>query len=156
MAFKFTWPIFSKPFYDTASNLLTSALSKAPMPPIITDNIIVKEFNLGTAAPDLEMLEIGELGEDKFRGVFKLQYSGDAYIVLQTRVQVFPSPSPTAFFFVNTTRQILYIREAGLHPDSYPEGFWLPTPRLPFQCFYGCRSFSCQESSYLYSQSKRA
>ena len=62
------------------------------MPPIITDNIVVKEFNLGTTAPDLEMLEIGELGDDKFRGVFKLKYSGDAYIVLQTKVQVISLP----------------------------------------------------------------
>lgn len=88
MAFKFTWPTFSPSFYQTASNLLTSALSKAPTPPIITDNIVVKEFNLGTTAPELEMLEIGELGDDKFRGVFKLKYSGDAFIVLQTKVQV--------------------------------------------------------------------
>lgn len=88
MAFKFTWPTFSSSFYEKASHLLTSALSKAPTPPIITDNIVVKEFNLGSVAPDLEMLEIGELGEDKFRGVFKLKYSGDAYIVLQTKVQV--------------------------------------------------------------------
>ena len=56
---------------------------------------MVKEFNLGSVAPDLEMLEIGELGEDKFRGVFKLKYSGDAYIVLQTKVQVL-SPFPQA------------------------------------------------------------
>ena len=97
MAFKFTWPTFSASFYETASNLLTSALSKAPTPPIITDNIVVKEFNLGSVAPDLEMLEIGELGEDKFRGVFKLKYSGDAYIVLQTKVQVLHPSSP--FFF---------------------------------------------------------
>jgi distribution and morphology protein 34 len=88
MAFKFTWPTFSESFYQTASNLLTSALSKAPMPPIITEHIIVKEFNLGTTAPELEMLEIGELGDDKFRGVFKLNYSGDAFIVLRTKVQV--------------------------------------------------------------------
>jgi hypothetical protein len=88
MAFKFTWPTFSPSFYETASNLLTSALSKAPTPPIITDNIVVKEFNLGTTPPDLEILEIGELGDDRFRGVFKLKYSGDAFIVLQTKVQV--------------------------------------------------------------------
>jgi mitochondrial distribution and morphology protein 34 len=88
MAFKFTWPSFSPSFYDTAAGLLTAALSKAPTPPIITDNIVVKELNLGTTAPNLEILEIGELGDDRFRGVFKLQYSGDAYIVLQTKVQV--------------------------------------------------------------------
>jgi mitochondrial distribution and morphology protein 34 len=88
MAFKFTWPTFSESFYETAGQLLTSALSKTPTPPIITDNIVVKELNLGTTPPDLEMLEIGELGEDRFRGVFKLKYSGDAFIVLQTKVQV--------------------------------------------------------------------
>jgi distribution and morphology protein 34 len=88
MAFKFTWPTFSPSFYDTASSLLTRALAKAPIPPIITDAILVKELNFGTTAPELEMLEIGELGEDRFRGVFKLSYSGDAFIVLQTKVQV--------------------------------------------------------------------
>jgi len=88
MAFKFTWPAFSESFYETASDLLTSALSKAPTPPIITDSIVVKELNFGTTAPELEMLEIGELGPDRFRGVFKLNYFGDAFIVLQTKVQV--------------------------------------------------------------------
>ena len=92
MAFKFTWPTFSNAFYETASDLLTSALSKAPTPPIITDSIVVKELNFGTTAPELEMLEIGELGADRFRGVFKLSYSGDAFIVLQTKVQVSRPP----------------------------------------------------------------
>jgi hypothetical protein len=36
------------------------------------------------------MLEIGELSMDKFRGIFKLTYNGDAYIVLQTKVQANP------------------------------------------------------------------
>jgi hypothetical protein len=36
------------------------------------------------------MLEIGDLALDKFRGIFKLTYSGDAYIVLQTNVQANP------------------------------------------------------------------
>lgn len=38
--------------------------------------------------PDLEILEIGDLSTDRFRGIFRLTYSGDAYIVLQTKVQV--------------------------------------------------------------------
>jgi hypothetical protein len=33
-------------------------------------------------------LEIGELANDKFRGIFKLTYAGDAYIEIQTKVQV--------------------------------------------------------------------
>ncbi|CAO3639152.1 unnamed protein product [Cunninghamella echinulata] len=45
---------------------------------------------MGTQAPELEILEIGELTTDKFRGIFKLTYAGDAYIVLQTKVQANP------------------------------------------------------------------
>lgn len=36
------------------------------------------------------MLEIGELTKDRFRGIFKLSYSEDAHVVLQTKVQVNP------------------------------------------------------------------
>jgi distribution and morphology protein 34 len=111
MAFKFTWPTFSPSFYETASSLLTSALSKAPMPPIITDNIVVKEFNLGTTPPELEMLEIGELGDDKFRGVFKLKYSGDAFIVLQTKVQVSSLSNQKYWLNANCNRLIPSIPE---------------------------------------------
>ena len=46
------------------------------------------EFNLGTVPPDLEILEIGDLAEDRFRGIFKMCYSGDAFLTLKTRVQV--------------------------------------------------------------------
>lgn len=38
--------------------------------------------------PELEILEIGDLSTDRFRGIFRLTYTGDAYIVLQTKVQV--------------------------------------------------------------------
>jgi hypothetical protein len=38
--------------------------------------------------PELEILDIGDLALDRFRGIFRLTYSGDAYIVLQTKVQV--------------------------------------------------------------------
>jgi len=146
MAFKFTWPTFSGPFYETASNLLTSALSKAPTPPIITDNIVVKEFNLGTAAPELEMLEIGELGEDKFRGVFKLKYSGDAYIVLQTKVQVNRSAFIRILSYTDIiSRRTHSTREAVLHHHLPREASSLPTRLSPSQCSYGYPNFSYQE-----------
>jgi len=48
----------------------------------------VTEFNLGSVPPDLEILEIGDLAEDRFRGIFKMCYSGDAFLTLKTRVQV--------------------------------------------------------------------
>lgn len=90
MAFNFNWsPLTADAdFYSRAQDLLTKALNKSPKPPIIVDDIIVDELNLGTVPPDLEILEIGDLAEDRFRGIFKMCYSGDAYLTLKTRVQV--------------------------------------------------------------------
>jgi distribution and morphology protein 34 len=90
MAFNFNWsPLTADAdFYQRARDLLTTALNKSPKPPIIVDDILVSEFNLGTVPPDLEILEIGDLAEDRFRGIFKMCYSGDAFLTLKTRVQV--------------------------------------------------------------------
>ena len=90
MAFNFNWsPLTADAdFYSRARDLLTKALNKAPKPPIIVDDILVSELNLGTVPPDLEILEIGDLAEDRFRGIFKMCYSGDAFLTLKTRVQV--------------------------------------------------------------------
>lgn len=90
MAFNFNWsPLTADAdFYARARDLLTKALNKSPKPPIIVDDILVSEFNLGTVPPDLEILEIGDLAEDRFRGIFKMCYTGDAYLTLRTRVQV--------------------------------------------------------------------
>lgn len=90
MAFNFNWsPLTAdEDFYARARDLLTKALNKSPKPPIIVDDILVSEFNLGTVPPNLEILEIGDLAEDRFRGIFKMCYSGDAFLTLKTRVQV--------------------------------------------------------------------
>jgi distribution and morphology protein 34 len=103
MAFNFNWsPLTADAeFYSRARDLLTKALNKSPKPPIIVDDILVSEFNLGTVPPDLEILEIGDLAEDRFRGIFKMCYSGDAYLTLKTRVQVRSAASgsiPVIFF----------------------------------------------------------
>ncbi|KFA51187.1 hypothetical protein S40293_09377 [Stachybotrys chartarum IBT 40293] len=92
MAFVFNWsPLTADAeFYSKARDLLTTALNKSPKPPIIVDDILVSEFNLGTVPPDLEILEIGDLAEDRFRGIFKMCYSGDAFLTLKTRVQANP------------------------------------------------------------------
>jgi distribution and morphology protein 34 len=89
MAFNFNWsPLIG----DTsrARDMLTAALNKSPKPPIIVDDIIVNELNLGSVPPELEILEIGDLAEDRFRGIFKMSYAGDAYLTLKTRVQANP------------------------------------------------------------------
>ncbi|KAK9760823.1 ERMES complex subunit, partial [Basidiobolus ranarum] len=90
MAFKFNWTDFNHEFLEEAKKLLTVALNKGSKPANIVGQIKVKELHLGTTPPELEILEIGELAEDKFRGIFKLVYSGDAYVVLQTQVQANP------------------------------------------------------------------
>ncbi|KAH7170426.1 hypothetical protein EDB81DRAFT_163680 [Dactylonectria macrodidyma] len=92
MAFNFNWsPLTADAeFYRRARDLLTKALNKSPKPPIIVDDILVSEFNLGTVPPDLEILEIGDLAEDRFRGIFKMSYTGDAFLTLKTRVQANP------------------------------------------------------------------
>jgi mitochondrial distribution and morphology protein 34 len=90
MAFNFNWsPLAADAdFYSRAQEMLTAALNKNPKPPIIVDDILVNELNLGSVPPDLEILEIGDLAEDRFRGIFKMCYSGDSFLTLKTRVQV--------------------------------------------------------------------
>ncbi|GIZ45718.1 hypothetical protein CKM354_000887300 [Cercospora kikuchii] len=89
MAFNFNWsPLIADT--ERVRDMLTSALNKSPKPPIIVDDIIVNELNLGATPPELEILEIGDLAEDRFRGIFKMSYAGDAYLTLKTRVQANP------------------------------------------------------------------
>ncbi|MCJ1380541.1 ERMES complex subunit [Xylographa soralifera] len=92
MAFNFNWsPLTADAsFYTRAQDLLTAALNKSPKPPIIVDDILVNELNLGSVPPDVEILEIGDLAEDRFRGIFKMCYTGDAFLTLKTRVQANP------------------------------------------------------------------
>ncbi|KAI9478017.1 MAG: hypothetical protein EXX96DRAFT_569290 [Benjaminiella poitrasii] len=90
MAFRFNWPEFDHDFYVEAKSQLETAMNKGNKPPVIVDHITVKELNMGTQAPELEILEIGELANDKFRGIFKLKYAGDAYIEIKTKVQANP------------------------------------------------------------------
>jgi distribution and morphology protein 34 len=89
MAFNFNWsPLIA----DTsrAREMLTTALNKSPKPPIIVDDIVVTELNLGSTPPELEILEVGDLAEDRFRGIFKMSYTGDAFLTLKTKVQANP------------------------------------------------------------------
>jgi hypothetical protein len=97
MAFNFNWsPLTADAdFYKRAQEMLTTALNKSPKPPIIVDDILVNELNLGSVPPELEILEIGDLAEDRFRGIFKMCYSGDAFLTLKTRVQVRRATSQT-------------------------------------------------------------
>lgn len=89
MSFKVNWPKFSQEFLISAQEKLSEALNKGEeKPPNIADRIIVQDLYMGAKPPELEILEIGDLSEDRFKGVFKLTYTGDGFIVMQTKVQV--------------------------------------------------------------------
>lgn len=123
MAFNFNWsPLTAdEDFYQRARDLLTTALNKSPKPPIIVDDILVTELNLGSVPPELEILEIGDLAEDRFRGIFKMCYSGDAFLTLRTRVQVrsyFTFPSICRIPIAKPRSQYLINRSDTLHTLS--------------------------------------
>lgn len=142
MAFNFNWsPLMADAgFYTRAQELLTAALNKSPKPPIIVGDITVTELNLGSIPPDLEILEIGDLADDRFRGIFKMSYSGDAYLTLKTCVQAnslntymvtrpsFTSPCPLAAEYVPISRRYFTIYE-GL----------LITPPIVTASLYHCK-----------------
>ncbi|EKM79930.1 hypothetical protein AGABI1DRAFT_57203, partial [Agaricus bisporus var. burnettii JB137-S8] len=90
MSFTFNWPRFSDQFHYDAIQMLNTALNKGNKPPIIADKIEVVELEMGTQPPELEIRDIGELTVDQFRGIFRLTYSGDAHLVLKTKVQANP------------------------------------------------------------------
>ncbi|KAF9266284.1 hypothetical protein L218DRAFT_1017288 [Marasmius fiardii PR-910] len=93
MSFTFNWPRFSDQFHYDAIQMLNNALNKGNKPPVIADKIEVVELEMGTQAlkpPELEIMEIGELTVDQFRGIFRLTYAGDAHLVLKTKVQANP------------------------------------------------------------------
>ncbi|KIY52301.1 hypothetical protein FISHEDRAFT_25718, partial [Fistulina hepatica ATCC 64428] len=90
MSFSFNWPRFSDQFHYDAIQLLNNALNKGEKPPVIADKIEVVELEMGSQPPELEIRDIGELTMDQFRGIFRLTYSGDAHIVLKTKVQANP------------------------------------------------------------------
>ncbi|GAA6004103.1 hypothetical protein JCM10207_002427 [Rhodosporidiobolus poonsookiae] len=108
MSFNFEWPEFSESFYESAREMLAQALNKGQKPPIIADRIEVKELHMGTIPPELEILEIGDLSTDRFRGIFRLTYSGDAYIVLQTKVQANPLNVPRPSLDILGSPRILF------------------------------------------------
>uniref|UniRef100_V5EVG6 Mitochondrial distribution and morphology protein 34 n=1 Tax=Kalmanozyma brasiliensis (strain GHG001) TaxID=1365824 RepID=V5EVG6_KALBG len=113
MSFNFKWPTFSDDFHTSAAQMLNSALNRGPKPKVIADDILVEELGMGTIPPELEILEIGDLGTDRFRGIFRLTYAGDAHLVLKTKVQANPLSKPNRpdiglFPSSNASRGILF------------------------------------------------
>lgn len=96
MSFHFNWPDFSDQFLAEAASLLTNALNKGAKPAAIADDILVERLEMGHVPPELDVLEIGDLAPDRFRGIFRLTYAGDAQLVLTTKVQANPLSADAA------------------------------------------------------------
>ncbi|TPX52914.1 hypothetical protein CcCBS67573_g09782 [Chytriomyces confervae] len=116
MAFKVNWPKFSEDFIAQASQQMTIALNKGQKPNNIVGNIVVDDLNMGTKPPDLEILEIGDLADDRFKGIFKMTYAGDAHVILNTKVQANPLNLPRHEYTVKHSPAIL----AANHPLVVP------------------------------------
>ncbi|WFD31957.1 ERMES complex subunit [Malassezia sp. CBS 17886] len=96
MSFNFEWPTFSAEFYEDAKSTLTTALNRGPKPKVIVGDIRVQELHMGTIPPELEILEIGDLSKERFRGIFRLMYAGDAHLEMSTEVQANPLARPAS------------------------------------------------------------
>ncbi|BEJ16526.1 hypothetical protein CspHIS471_0511310 [Cutaneotrichosporon sp. HIS471] len=81
---------FSPSFYDDAKAMLETALNKGNKPPVIQGRIEVVDLNMGSQPPTLTLLEIGDLSLERFRGILRLGYQGDAWITVRCLVQANP------------------------------------------------------------------
>ncbi|KAI8067473.1 hypothetical protein BC940DRAFT_53416 [Gongronella butleri] len=90
MSFRFNWPDFDSAFYAEVKTQLETALNKAQHSKHIVAPIKVDAIHMGDKPPELEILEIGDLSSDAFRGIFRLAYKGNAFIVLQTDIEANP------------------------------------------------------------------
>lgn len=91
MSFKVNWSsLETESLRDWTVDVLTSALNSGKRPNVLASDITIKDLNFGKIAPDFEILEVGELGKDRFRGIFKIKYNGDFHLTLHTKVQANP------------------------------------------------------------------
>lgn len=91
MSFNVNWnTLKSESLREWTKDLLTGALNSGKRPNILALDILIKDLNFGKVAPDFEILEIGELEKDRFRGIFKITYCGDFHLTLHTQVQANP------------------------------------------------------------------
>ncbi|GEQ66348.1 hypothetical protein JCM33374_g11 [Metschnikowia sp. JCM 33374] len=91
MSFNVNWnTLETDSLRNWTTELLTGALNSGKRPNILASDITIKDLNFGKIAPDFEILEIGELDKDRFRGIFKINYDGDFHLTLHTQVQANP------------------------------------------------------------------
>lgn len=91
MSFNVNWSsLETESLSAWTKELLTDALNSGKRPNILASDIQIKDLNFGKVGPSFEILEIGELDKDRFRGIFKINYEGDFHLTLHTKVQANP------------------------------------------------------------------
>ncbi|KAH3661281.1 hypothetical protein OGAPHI_006688 [Ogataea philodendri] len=91
MSFQINWEAIEKQSFSSYTReLLNEALNSGKRPNILSSDIKIMDLNFGHISPDFEILEIGDLGPDRFRGIFKFKYDGDASVTVNTKVSASP------------------------------------------------------------------
>lgn len=91
MSFNVNWnTLETELLRDYTQEVLTLALNSGKPPKILAAPIQIKDLKFGKVAPNFEILEIGELDLDRFRGIFEVNYSGDFELTLHTKVHANP------------------------------------------------------------------
>jgi distribution and morphology protein 34 len=72
-------PVFNSDFLFKAREQLSRALSHTKQEQNIVDDITVTTLTMGNKPPELQILEIAELTEERFKGILKLVYTGKSY-----------------------------------------------------------------------------
>lgn len=89
MSFNINWSQTRSDLSSMTKDLLNNALNSGKSN-ILTSQIEILNLEFGNQQPNFEILEIGELTKQSFRGIFKLDYDGDARLNLKTTVEANP------------------------------------------------------------------
>ncbi|KAG7849029.1 hypothetical protein KL941_001847 [Ogataea angusta] len=91
MSFQINWEAIEKQSFSSYTReLLNEALNSGKRPNILSSDIKIVDLNFGHISPEFEILEIGDLAPDRFRGIFKFKYDGDASVTVNTKVSASP------------------------------------------------------------------
>lgn len=87
MSFKINWgAIEGDSMKNYTRELLEEALNSGDRPTVLCEGIEITGLEFGTIPPSFQILEIGDLGVDRFRGIFSFKYYGDASVTVKTGI----------------------------------------------------------------------
>lgn len=91
MSFRFSWKFVNvDELYDNCKQSMTLSIAQSKRPPKLVEPLKVVDLDFGTDPPELEFHSIPAVDETKVHVVFKLKYSGNANVTVQTTVQANP------------------------------------------------------------------